>query len=283
MKTETASVKETVLITGSTNGIGLHLAKEFARRGHPLVLVAPVESELQKVASELKTAGAVSVRIIAKDLEKSKAPQQIFDELSYERIYVDILVNNAGFSHRGKFWEIPIEHDISMLRLNIEAVLRLTKLFLPPMIGRRHGRVLNVASVAGFEAGPSLAVYHASKAFVLSLTEALATELADTGVTSTALCPGPTDTDLFERSGMLSARMFQKANLMAPQDVAKAGYEGVMAGDRIVVPGVANKIIVFSRRLLPEATMAKMNEKLYADTSDRTRKRGDGEVKTAQV
>ena len=282
MKTETASVKETVLITGSTNGIGLHLAKEFARRGHPLVLVAPVESELQKVASELKTAGAVLVRIIAKDLEKSKAPQQIFDELSYERIYVDILVNNAGFSHRGKFWEIPIEHDISMLRLNIEAVLRLTKLFLPPIIARRHGRVLNVASVAGFEAGPLLAVYHASKAFVLSLTEALATELADTGVTSTALCPGPTDTDLFERSGMLSARMFQKANLMAPQDVAKAGYEGVMAGDRIVVPGVANKIIVFSRRLLPEAAMAKMNEKLYADTSDRTRKRGDREVKTAQ-
>ncbi len=282
MKTETASVKETVLITGSTNGIGLHLAKEFARRGHPLVLVAPVESELQKVASELKTAGAVSVRIIAKDLEKSKAPQQIFDELSYERIYVDILVNNAGFSHRGKFWEIPIEHDISMLRLNIEAVLRLTKLFLPPMIARRHGRVLNVASVAGFEAGPLLAVYHASKAFVLSLTEALATELADTGVTSTALCPGPTDTDLFERSGMLSARMFQKANLMAPQDVAKAGYEGVIAGDRIVVPGVANKIIVFSRRLLPEAAMAKMNEKLYADTSDWTRKRGDREVKTAQ-
>jgi short-subunit dehydrogenase len=246
------------------------------------VLVAPVESELQKVASELKTAGAVSVRIVAKDLEKSTAPQEIFDELSYDRIYVDILVNNAGFSHRGKFWEIPIEHDISMLRLNIEAVLCLTKLFLPPMIGRRQGRVLNVASVAGFEAGPLLAVYHASKAFVLSLTEALATELADTGVTSTALCPGPTDTDLFEKSGMVSARMFQKANLMAPQDVAKAGYEGVMAGDRIVVPGVANKIIVFSRRLLPEAAMAKMNEKLYADTSDRTRKRGAKDLQAAQ-
>src|SRR2546430_1358957 len=176
MKTETASVKETVLITGSTSGIGLHLAKEFASRRHPLVLVAPVESELQKVASELKTGGAVSVRIIAKDLEKSKGPQEIFDELSYDRIYVDILVNNAGFSHRGKFWEIPIEHDISMLRLNIEADLRLTKLFMPPMAGRRHGRVLNVASVAGFERGPRLAVYPACKAFVLSLTEPLGAE-----------------------------------------------------------------------------------------------------------
>ncbi|PYK72175.1 MAG: short-chain dehydrogenase [Verrucomicrobia bacterium] len=282
MKSETASVKETVLITGSTGGIGLHLAKEFARRRHPLVLVAPVESELQKVASELKTAGAVSVRIIAKDLEKSKAPQEIFDELSYERIYIDILVNNAGFSQRGKFWEIPIEHEISMLRLNIEAVLRLTKLFLPLMLRRHHGRVLNVASVAGFEPGPLFAVYHASKAFVLSLSEALATELEGTGVTATALCPGPTDTDLFERSGTLSARMFQKVNLMAPQDVAKAGYEGLTAGERVVVPGVANKIIVFSRRLLPEATLAKMTEKLYVDTPDRTREHGDREVKTAQ-
>ena len=202
--------------------------------------------------------------------------------MSYERIYIDILVNNAGFSQRGKFWEIPIEHEISMLRLNIEAVLRLTKLFLPLMLRRHHGRVLNVASVAGFEPGPLFAVYHASKAFVLSLSEALATELEGTGVTATALCPGPTDTDLFERSGTLSARMFQKVNLMAPQDVAKAGYEGLMAGERVVVPGVANKIIVFSRRLLPEATLAKMTEKLYVDTPDRTRKRGDKEVKTAQ-
>jgi uncharacterized protein len=282
MKSETASVKETVLITGSTSGIGLHLAKEFARHKHPLALVAPVESELRKIASELKTAGASLVRTIAKDLENPEAPQEIFDELSSERIYIDILVNNAGFGHRGKFWEIPIEHDMSMLRLNIEAVLRLTKLFLPLMLRRRQGRVLNVASVAGFEPGPLFAVYHASKAFVLSLSEALATELEGTGVTATALCPGPTDTDFFQKSGMVHARMFQKVNLMAPQDVAKAGYEGLMAGERVVVPGVANKIIVFSRRLLPEAAMAKMNEKLYADTSNRTRKRGDREVKTAQ-
>src|SRR5438552_4762203 len=283
MKSETALLTETALITGSSSGIGFHLAMEFARRRQALVLIAPVASELQKIASELKTVGALFVRTIAKDLEKPEAPQEIFDELSSDRIYIDILVNNAGFGHRGKFWEIPIEHEISMLRLNIEAVLRLTKLFLPLMLQRRKGRVLNVASVAGFEPGPLFAVYHASKAFVLSLSEALATELQGTGVTATALCPGPTDTDLFERSGTLSARMFQKVNLMAPQDVAKAGYEGVIAGDRVVVPGVANKIIVFSRRLLPEAAMAKMNEKLYADTSDRTRKRGDGEVKTAQV
>ncbi len=282
MRSETASITETALITGASSVIGFHLAKEFARRKHPLVLVAPVASELNDVASELKSAGATSVRTIAKNLEKPQAPQEIFDELSRDLIYIDILANNAGSAHRGKFWEISIEDDIAILRLNIEAVLRLTKLFLPAMIEQRWGRILNVASVAGFEPGPLLAVYHASKAFVLSFSEALATELADTGVTSTALCPGPTDTDFFEKSGMVSARMFQKANLMAPQDVAKAGYEGLMAGERVVVPGVANKIIVFSRRLLPESTLAKMTEKLYIDTSERTRERGDKELKAAQ-
>lgn len=275
MKSETAMVTETALITGPSKGVGFHLAKEFARRRHGLVLIDPVASELQRIASELKTAGALFVRTIAKDLEKPEAPQEIFDELSSDRIYIDILVNNAGFGHRGKFWEIPIEHDTSTLRLNIEAVLRLTKLFLPLMLQRRQGRVLNVASIAGFEPGPLFAVYHASKGFILSLSEALATELEGTGVTATTLCPGPTDTDFFQKSGVVHAHMFQKVNLMAPQDVAKAGYEGLMAGERVVVPGVANKIIVFSRRLLPEATLAKMTEKLYVDTPDRTRERGD--------
>jgi len=167
------------------------------------------------------------------------------------------------------------------LRLNIEAVLRLTKLFLPAMIENRRGRILNVASVAGFEPGPQMAVYHASKAFVLSFSEALATELADTGVTATALCPGPTDTDFLEKSGTLGTRLFQKTNVMAPQHVAKAGYQALMAGERVAVPGVANKIIAFSRRLLPEATLAKMTERIYVDTTDRTHERGHEELKAA--
>src|SRR5438477_11333725 len=136
MKSETALMTETALITGSSSGVGFHLAKEFARRRHGLVLVAPGASGLQEISFELKTAGAPFVRTIAKDLEKPEAPQEIFDELSSDRIYIDILVNNAGFGHRGKFWEIPIEHEISVLRLNIEAVLRLTKLFLQPTLQR---------------------------------------------------------------------------------------------------------------------------------------------------
>lgn len=270
---------ETALITGATSGIGLHLAKEFARQGHSLVLVARVESELAKIAKELQDRHGVSARFIARDVEKSEAAQQIFNQITGEGIKIDILVNNAGFAHRGKFWDISIEDDISILRLNIEAVLRLTKLFLSPMIERGCGRLLNLASVAAFEPGPLLALYHATKAFVLSFTEALATELKGTGVTATALCPGPTDTDFFPKAGMVGARMFQQANLMAPQDVAKAGYDGMKNGDRVVVPGAANKLMVFSRRILPEAMLAKMTMQLYEDVgpAKQKRKRGDRE------
>jgi short-subunit dehydrogenase len=270
---------ETALITGSTSGIGLHLANEFAAHRHGLVLVAPVESELEAQAEEFRRAFAIPVRVIAKDLRKPEAAQDIFDTVASQSLNINILVNNAGFAYRGNFWKIPIEHDLDVLRLNIEAVVRLTKLLLPPMIEHRRGRVLNVASVAAFEPGPHLAIYHATKSFVLLLSEALAEELKRTGVTVTALCPGPTDTDFFTKSGMLTARMFQIANLMAPQDVARAGYRGAMRGDRVVVPGLANKAIVFSRRILPDAALAKLTGYLYRDLDPqlRHRERGDKE------
>jgi short-subunit dehydrogenase len=166
----------------------------------------------------------------------------------------------------------------------VEAVLRLTKLFVPSMIRRGRGRILNVASVAGFEPGPLFAVYHASKAFVLSWSEALATELEDTGVTLTALCPGPTDTDFFSKADMVGTRAFQKANLMAPQPVAVAGYEGLMNSERVVVPGVVNKIAVFSRRFLPKETQSRIHEKLYqqVDPEDQTRRPHEKEMEVAQ-
>ena len=275
---------ETALITGATSGIGFHLAHEFAKHGHPLVLVAPVESELADVAATFQKDHGVSVRFIAKDLEQPDAAQEIFDELERDGVRIDILVNNAGHGHKGKFWEIPLERHLSIVRLNVEALLRLTTLFLQPMIARRSGRILNVASVAGFEPGPLLAVYHASKAFVLSLSESLATELADIGVTLTALCPGPTDTDFFPKADMMDTVAFQKANLMAPQPVAEAGYAAMMDGERIIVPGAANKAMVFSRRFLPKAAQAKMSEKLYEDVDpeDRTRERGDKEEEAAR-
>jgi len=270
--------QETALITGASSGIGLHLAREFAKHQHPLVLVAPVESELRRVASDLENQFGVKAQVIAKDLEKDSSAQEIFDQLSQESNQIEILVNNAGHGQRGRFWEIDIERDLSILRLNVEAVLRLTKLFLTPMIRRGRGRILNVASVAGFEPGPELAVYHASKAFVLSWTEALAEELKETGVTVTALCPGPTDTDFFEKADMVDTRAFQKANLMPPQPVAQAGYEALMSGDRIIVPGAANKALVFARRFLPKIAQVKLNEALYEEVEPEDHKREPHEM-----
>lgn len=272
---------ETTLITGSSSGIGLHLAHEFASHGHPLVLVAPLLSELENVAGDIQSKHNVSVDVIAKDLENDDAAEEIFGELGGSETRIDILVNNAGHGFRGKSWDMPIEKDISMVRLNIEAVLRLTKYFLPPMVQRRRGRILNVGSIAGFNPGPLLNVYHATKAFVNSWSEALAIELKDKNcaVTVTTLCPGPTDTDFFPKADLLETRAFQKASVSAPQDVAKAGYEGLMKGELFVVPGMMNKALVASRRILSEGAQASLNEAFYQKVprEDQKRERGDFE------
>jgi short-subunit dehydrogenase len=275
---------QTTLITGASSGIGLSLAREFAKHGHPLVLVAPDLGELHSVAEDIRRAYDVDVRFFAKDLEAAESAPEVFDELYRSGVQVEILVNNAGVGQRGRFWEIPLEKDISMIRLNIEAVIRMTKCFLPPMLARGHGRILNTASVAGFEPGPLLAVYHATKAFVLSFTEALATELEQTDISVTALCPGPTDTDFFTKADMISTRAFQKANLMAPQDVARDGYEAVMKGERVLVSGTVNKTLVFARRVMTESAQAKLNQQFYEDVdpSECKRERGELEFKAAR-
>jgi short-subunit dehydrogenase len=275
---------ETALITGASSGIGFHLAHEFARHGHPLILVAPVQAELEDVAKKIMSEHGVNVIALAKDLESDTAAQEIFDELRRNATDVHILVNNAGHGYRGKSWEISIEHDISMVRLNIEAVLRLTKLFLPPMLQRERGRILNTASVAGFEPGPLLNVYHSTKAFVLSWSEALAIELKKTGVSVTALCPGPTDTDFFPKADMLDTKAFQKASVSAPQDVAKAGYEALMKEELFVVPGGMNKALVAARRILSEGAQARINQSFYQEVprDDQKRERGDFENAAAQ-
>lgn len=276
---------EAALITGASSGIGLHLAREFARHGHPVVLVAPVRAELDAVAASIRSDFAVGVHAFAHDLREEGAAEALFGELAAIGLIPAILVNNARLGRWGHFWEIPLDEDISMIRLNIEAPIRLTKRALPLLLQRGGGRILNTASIAGFEPGPLLAVYHATKAFVLSWSEALATELADTSVTVTTLCPGPVDTDFFPKADMVDTGAFQKAQVMAPQDVAAAAYSALMAGDRVVVPGAANKAMVFSRRVLPEAAQAKINEKLYqrTDPAKRKRDRGDFEAKAEET
>lgn len=275
------TTKDAALITGASSGIGLHLTREFARNGHPVVLVAPIEDELEEVASEIRSEFGVDAEVIAVDLASEEAADEIWDELSVMGTDIGILCNNAGLGRHGKFWEIPLEDDIEMLRVNIEAVVRLTKRFLPRMLASGRGRILNTASVAGFEPGPTLAVYHATKAFVLSLSEALATELQDTGVTVTALCPGPVDTDFFPKADMVDTNAFQKGNVMAPQEVAAIAYAALMKSERVVIPGGVNKAMIFTRRLLPESAQAKKNEKMYEETGsgERKRERGDVEAK----
>ena len=275
-----ASLHQLALITGATSGIGLHLAREFARQGHPLVLVAPVQSELDTIASGLRAEFSVEVHGIAADLREAGSADRIFIRLEALGLAPGILVNNAGLGRSGKFWEIPLEDDISMIRLNIEAVIRLTKRFLPTVL-TSGGRLLITASIAGFDPGPRMAVYHATKAFVLSWSEALATELQGTPVSLTVLCPGPVDTDFFPKAGLVDSGAFQKAQVMAPQEVATAAYQALMDGDRMVVPGIANKALVFASRFLPEAGQARINEKFYAPTppSKRKRERGDVERK----
>jgi short-subunit dehydrogenase len=272
---------EVALITGATSGIGLHLSHQFASHGHPLVLVAPEAGELDTLAGDLKARYGIRTLCIALDLEDTDSAAHAMEAVEGTGWKVDILVNNAGHGYKGLFWELPIATHLSMLRLNVEAVLRMTAAFLPGMVERRRGRLLTTASIAGFEPGPTMAVYHASKAFVLSWSEALATELAGTGVTVTALCPGPTDTDFFPKGDMEQSVAFQKANLMDPEEVAVEGYKAAMEGERVVVVGGLNKAMVFSRRFMSESMQAKMNEKMYEDVDDGGRQRVRGDKETA--
>lgn len=268
----------TALITGASSGIGRELARTFARHGHPVVLVAPVAAELEALAAQLETESGIEAWPIACDLTQPDDIDRLVRTVQERCPELHILVNNAGLGQRGNFWEIPLERDLEMIGVNVAAVVRLTKAFLPAMVQRRAGRILNTASVAGFEPGPQLAVYHATKAFVLSLSEALATELQDTGVTVTALCPGPTDTDFFPKADMVDTQVFQKGNVMPPQEVAETGYEAAMKGERVIVAGAMNKAMVAGRRLMPETAQAKKNEKYYEDADLDERKREPGEV-----
>ena len=248
-----ATPPPTALITGATSGIGLHLAHEFAGHGHPLVLVASIPHELETVAGTLRREYGVEVHTLDHDLRAEHAANDIYASLMSRGVHVGILVNNAGIGRAGKFSETPIEDDVGMLRLNIEAGVRLTKQFLPLMLQHGGGRIVNTACLAGFEPGPSLAVYHATKAFVLSWSESLAIELEDTPVTVTALCPGPVDTEFFAKADLPYSDDRAPSRLMPPEQIAETAYAALMKGERIVLPGGdSEQAGSFARRFLPK-------------------------------
>jgi uncharacterized protein len=248
------------LITGATSGIGYELAKLFAKDGYNLIIVARDSSELESKRDEFSKDYNIQVITIAKDLSLDNSPFEIYDELKEQGVQLDVLVNNAAQGQYGKFVETDIQRDLEIIRLNIIGYLVLTKLFLKDMVARNTGKILQVASIGGKLPGPMQSVYHATKAFIVSHTDALVNELKDTGVTITSLMPGPTDTDFFNKADMEHTKMVQEGSLSDPTKVAKDGYEALMKGESYVISGLKNKLQVGMADILPDSVAAKQVE-----------------------
>ncbi len=251
--------RQTALVTGGSGGIGFEIAKVLARTGFDLVLVARKRDTLEAAAGQLEGKFDGMVQVFAADLRRPDAPQEIYDFLHNENIPIEVLVNNAGFGLGGEFVDTKLQRELEMIQVNISALTHLTKLFLPAMIKRKSGRVLNVASTAAFQPGPLMAVYYATKAYVLSFSQALAEEVRDTGVTVTVLCPGPTATDFAASAEVGSSRLFSAFGLAQPDDVAEFGVAAMMHGRRIAIPGIKNKIVAQSSRFAPRAIVTKLS------------------------
>lgn len=250
--------RPTALVTGGSGGIGLEIAKVLARNGLDLVLVARTRDTLEAAAGQLEGKFGARVHVFAADLRRPDAPQAIFDFLHNENIPIDVLVNNAGFGVGGEFADTKLQRELEMIQVNISALTHLTKLFLPAMIKRKAGRVLNVASTAAFQPGPLMAVYYATKAYVLSFSQALAEELRHSGVTVTALCPGPTRTRFAASAQMTKSRLFTAFGIAHAADVAEFGVAAMMHGRRVAIPGIKNKIVAQASRFVPRAVSAKL-------------------------
>jgi short-subunit dehydrogenase len=250
-------VSKTALITGASGGIGYELALLFARDGFDCIVVARSQDKLNALATRMESEFRVKTLVLAKDLSKPAAVDEIYEEVSAASMQVDVLVNSAGFPVYGLFSETDLEVELEMLQVNVIALTALTKLFLKGMVERRYGRILNLASTAAFEPGPLMAVYYASKAYVLSFSEALANELRGTGITVTTLAPGPTRTG-FQKRGQLEDSRLVQGEIADAQSVALAGYRGLMAGKTLVIPGFSNKLIPWIVRVSPRGVVTRV-------------------------
>ena len=246
-----SSTRPLALVTGASGGIGAALARELARHGHDLVLAARGVAAMEALAAELREGGA-GATVIPADLSKPGAAATLADEIARSGVAIDILVNNAGLGAAGRFDRADPARISEILQVNIVALTKLTRLLLPGMIARGRGRVMLVASVAGFQPGPRMAAYFASKAYVLSLGEALAYELRGTGVSVTVLCPGATATNFFTVAGADNSVMARRLRrMMRAEDVARLGYLGLAAGRRVVVTGAMNRLLALAGRYAP--------------------------------
>ncbi len=256
--------RRTALVTGASGGIGAELARLFARDGWDVVLVARSRDGLEKVGRELAASFGATYHVVPADLADPAAPQAVYDAVQALGLQVDALVNNAGFGLMGAFVdtgrEPPTElgRELEMLQVNVVALTHLSKLFLPQMVERGRGYVMNVASTAAFQPGPLMAVYYASKAYVLSFSEALSVELADTGVPATALCPGATRTEFQAAANMENSRLFRAGHVMTAAQVAEAGYNAMLAGRSSVVTGAVNRVMAAGTRFIPRRMAARL-------------------------
>lgn len=247
--------KNYALITGGSMGIGFELAKLFARDGYGIIIVARDEAELETAATELKKHN-VPVVTISKDLMEPEAAFEVYEEIKSQGLTVDVLVNNASQGQYGEFIETDIRRELDMIRLNIDCYLIFGKLYLKEFMQRGGGKILNVASIASKLPAPLQSVYHASKAFVLSWSEAIRFEVKDHNITVTALMPGVTDTDFFNKAEMTESKMVKEGSMADPADVAKDGYEALMAGDDKVISGMKNKAQVAMANMMPDSAVA---------------------------
>lgn len=254
----------TVLITGASSGIGRELAYIFAANGHGVVLAARSLGVLEEIAADISSRYNVAAVAVQADLSRHDGSSALYNEVVGRGIHIDILVNNAGFGTGGPFSVTPLEKHLDLLQVNIAALTELTWHFLPAMLERGSGRVLNVASTAAFQPGPFLAVYYASKAYVLSFSEAIAEELRGSGITVTALCPGPTHTRFSAVAELNRSRLFNTPLTMRAEDVAQLGYNAVMKGKRVAIPGLVNRVVAFSTRLIPRVVATRVAGRLQS-------------------
>jgi uncharacterized protein len=251
-------MSKTALITGASSGIGMEIAKEFAREKINLILVARSGGKLQDLATQLINQSGISVQILAKDLSQPPSAKEVADWCNQNNITIDYLVNNAGFGDFGFFHESDWAKQEQIINLNITTLTYLTRLFLPAMVQRRFGKVLNVASTAAFQPGPTMSVYYATKAYVLHFSEAISNELEGTGVTVTSLCPGATESDFQNKAAMQDSKLVKGKKLPTSAEVAAYGYKSMMNGKVVAIHGTVNYLLANSIRFAPRALVLKL-------------------------
>jgi short-subunit dehydrogenase len=249
------------MITGASTGIGREYAYLCAQEGYDVVLVARAEAKLQALASDIREKTGRQAYVFARDLSKPMAATELFNDVVCTKIDVNVLINNAGFGLVGKFWELDANEQMEMVQLNMNALTMLSRHFLPSMIAQGRGMILNVASTAAFQPGPLMAVYFATKAYVVSLSEALHNEAKDFGVQVTCLCPGPTATEFDKRAKMTNSNLFKEGNVMDARTVAQIGWTAMKAGKPLVIAGRKNALMAFMTRFVPMHFTARMARK----------------------